>query len=69
MVSMDAMSTGPLMVTMMAVVLWGYCLWDFTRTAERDIRTFTRTGWIAILVLGNVAGGLAWLVLGRPKRP
>lgn len=66
---MDAMSTGPLMVTMMAVVLWGYCLWDFTRTAERDIRTFARVGSGAILVLGNVAGGLAWLVVGRPERP
>ncbi|WP_371406148.1 hypothetical protein OHA10_11395 [Kribbella sp. NBC_00662] len=63
---MDAISTGPLMVTIMAVVLWGYCLWDFTRTPERDIRTFTLTGRMA--VVANVAGGSARPEVGRLER-
>jgi hypothetical protein len=59
----------PLLLGYAALVFWGYCLFDFARTDERDIRAFTKPAWVALLVLGSVLGGLLWLVLGRPQRP
>jgi hypothetical protein len=59
------------MVVTMGVLLafWAYCLVDFARTDERDMRGFTRPVWLAVLVIGSVAGGLLWLLAGRPQRP
>lgn len=58
-----------LLVTVAALAFWIYCLIDFSRTDERELRTFTKPVWLVILVLGSVAGGLAWLLVGRPERP
>lgn len=59
----------PMLVTM-AVLLgfWAYCLVDFARTDERDLREFSRPVWLAILVFGSVVGGAFWLMAGRPHR-
>jgi len=48
--------------------LWAYGLIDFSRTDERDMRTFPRQTWIVILVFGSVFGAIMWLRLGRPER-
>lgn len=59
----------PLLVGYAALVFWGYCLFDFSRTGEAGIRTFTKPVWVVVLVLGSVVGGLLWLFLGRPQHP
>ncbi len=58
----------PLLLGYAALIFWGYCLFDFTRTDGREIRTFSKPIWVAILVFGSVLGGLMWLYLGRPQR-
>lgn len=59
----------PLVAVLWAVVLvsvWAYCLADYARTPEAQMRTYDRRTWLFILVLLNVVGGLLWLALGRP---
>ena len=56
----------PILVSVVALVFWAYCLFDFTQTDEREIRTFTKPVWIVILIFGSVVGGLLWLSVGRP---
>ena len=58
----------PLLLGYAALILWGYCLFDFTRANDREIRTFTKPTWLVLLVFGNVLGGLMWIFLGRPQR-
>ncbi|MGO4186416.1 PLDc N-terminal domain-containing protein [Pseudarthrobacter sp. TAF60_1] len=58
----------PWFVLVVVVVFWAYGLVDFLNTDERDIRTFTRPVWLAILVFGSAVGAIAWLVAGRPRR-
>lgn len=58
----------PLLFGYAALLFWGYCLFDFTRTNEHEMRTFTKPMWLLLLVFGNVLGGLMWLFLGRPQR-
>ena len=59
----------PWLVLIPCVAIWGYSLVDFSQTDERDIRTFSGDTWLLLLVFGSVAGGVAWLVAGRPRRP
>lgn len=61
-----------LVAVLWAVVLisiWAYCLADYARTPESQMRTYDRRTWLFILVVLNVVGGLLWLALGRPQRP
>ncbi len=62
-------STVTLVVVLAALGFWAYCLYDFSRTDERDIRGFTRPVWILLLVFTNVFGALLWLFYGRPQQP
>ncbi|WP_158274491.1 PLDc N-terminal domain-containing protein [Cellulomonas sp. WB94] len=59
----------PFLVFVLALVFWGYCLLDLTRTDEREVRTFTKPVWTVLLVFGSVVGGLLWLAAGRPPDP
>ncbi|MGZ4628682.1 PLDc N-terminal domain-containing protein [Oryzihumus sp.] len=63
------MDAGPAVVGAVAVAFWGYCLWDFTRTDGRDMRTFTPPVWVVVLVLGGTVGALLWFFAGRPQSP
>ncbi len=54
---------------LLALGLWAYCLVDFTRTDERDIRLYPRQVWIFLLVFTNIFGSLLWLAYGRAPRP
>ncbi len=64
----ESMTTANLAVSAIAIAFWIYCLVDFSRTDEVDMRLFNRVTWIVLLVLGNVLGGLLWIFLGRPER-
>lgn len=44
-----------------------YCVIDAARSEGDRIRGLPRAGWIAVIVLVPVAGGLAWLFAGRPR--
>lgn len=45
---------------------WGYCVYDFSRTDERDMQLYSRQVWILWLTLGNLLGALLWYFQGRP---
>ena len=47
---------------------WGYCLVDFVRTPEYQMRTYSRATWVLLLVFTSVFGGALWLMKGRPRR-
>ena len=64
----SAQTWAPLLVGLAGVGFWAWCLVDFTRTDEREMRTFPRQVWIVLLVLGSVIGSLMWFSLGRPQR-
>jgi len=60
-------TTFALAVSLAAIVVWCYAVYDFSKTDEADIRTFDRTVWLVLLTLGSVLGALLWLSRGRPR--
>ena len=55
-------------VVVAALGFWVYCLVDFSRTNEYEMRTFSKPVWLMLLVFTNIFGGLMWLYYGRPLR-
>ncbi|EWT02145.1 membrane protein [Intrasporangium oryzae NRRL B-24470] len=55
-------------VVLVPLGFWVWALVDFSRTDERDMRTFTKPMWIVVLVLLNVLGALLWWAVGRADR-
>lgn len=58
----------PVVVALARGGFWAYCLADFARTDERDMRLYGRQVWLVILVLGNVFGSRYWNFAERPER-
>ena len=46
-----------------------FCLIDCIQSPEGAIRNLPRWAWIVLILLFPLAGGIAWLVAGRPARP
>lgn len=46
-----------------------YCLIDIIQTPEGEVRNLPKFGWIVLLILVPIIGGIAWLVAGRPVAP
>jgi hypothetical protein len=61
----DGLAVG---VVLAALGFWGYCVVDFTRTDEYEMRTFSKPVWVMLLLFMNIFGGLMWLYYGRPLR-
>lgn len=45
-----------------------FCLIDCLQTPREAVRSLSRRIWVIVIVLVPLAGGIAWLVLGRPRR-
>jgi hypothetical protein len=61
---------GNSLVVLAAIGFWGYCLVDFTRTDELEMRLFSKPVWVVLLVFTSILGSLLWLFVGRPpQRP
>jgi hypothetical protein len=58
-----------LLLPVALLAFYAYCLVDFTRTPEWQIRTFDKRVWVVLLVFTNVFGGVMWLCVGRPNAP
>jgi hypothetical protein len=43
-----------------------YCLLDLALTDRRAVRSLTKVGWFAIILMLPVVGAALWLLLGRP---
>jgi hypothetical protein len=50
------------------LILAIYALVDCARTAEDAVRGFPKIWWVTLIALVTVAGPLAWLIAGRPKK-
>lgn len=59
----------PWIVLAVALAVWAYGLLDFMKTDERDIRMFSRSVWLVVLVFGSVFGATAWMVAEHTHRP
>ena len=60
---------GNSLVVLAAIGFWGYCLIDFTRTDELEMRLFSKPVWVILLVFTSLLGSLLWFFAGRPQRP
>jgi hypothetical protein len=45
-----------------------YCLIDVIRSEDSDVRGLPKLVWVLLVLLFPLAGGIAWLVAGRPRR-
>lgn len=46
-----------------------YTLVDCARTDESQVRNLPKWAWIAIIIIIQTIGAIAYWVAGRPKRP
>lgn len=44
-----------------------YCVVDVVRTDGDKVRNLPKMAWVVMTLLFTPAGGVAWLVAGRPK--
>ncbi len=66
---MTGFAVGNSLVVLAAIGFWGFCLFDFTRTDELEMRTFTKPVWVVLLVFTSLLGSVLWIFAGRPQRP
>ncbi|WP_448631467.1 PLD nuclease N-terminal domain-containing protein [Cellulomonas soli] len=43
-----------------------YCLVDCIQTDEYRVRNLPKMGWVFLIIILPIVGGVAWLVAGRP---
>ena len=46
-----------------------YCVLNIVTTPEADVRNLPKLVWLLLVVVLPLAGGIAWLVGGRPQGP
>jgi hypothetical protein len=44
-----------------------YCVVDVVRSDSSDVRGLPKTFWVILCLLFPLAGGIAWLLAGRPR--
>lgn len=63
-----AYSSGmPLLVGLALLAFWLYCLFDAITTPDEEARNLPKLLWVVVILLLPFAGGLFWLLLGRPN--
>jgi len=65
-----AYSSGmPVVLGLVLLAFWLYCLFDVITTPDEEIRNLPKILWVLIVVMLVGVGGLFWLLLGRPYGP
>jgi hypothetical protein len=65
-----AYSSGmPVVLGLVFLAFWLYCLFDVITTPDEETRNLPKILWVLIVVLVVGVGGLFWLLLGRPYGP
>ncbi len=49
------------------LAFWAYCIFDVIRTPDGNTENLPKIIWLLIVIFLNFVGGLAWLLLGRPR--
>ncbi|HEV7930985.1 MAG TPA: hypothetical protein VGP70_01485 [Actinomadura sp.] len=55
------------LIALVALGVWLFCLFDVLTTDEADVRGVPRFGWFLIVLLGLWLGAALWVALGRPR--
>ncbi|MGI5165458.1 PLD nuclease N-terminal domain-containing protein [Spirillospora sp. CA-253888] len=55
------------LLALLLVGVWLFCLFDILTTDERDVRYLPKVGWLLVTLLFMLAGSVLWLLLGRPR--
>ncbi|WP_067490874.1 PLD nuclease N-terminal domain-containing protein [Actinomadura hibisca] len=55
------------LLALVLVGVWLFCLFDILATDERDVRYLPKVGWLLVTLLFMLAGAVLWLLLGRPR--
>lgn len=50
------------------LVLLVFCLIDCIQTDSSQVRNLPKVAWVLLILIFPLAGGIAWLVAGRPTR-
>lgn len=50
------------------LVLWIFCVVDVILTRDEDARHLGKIWWLLIVLFFPLAGSVAWLAVGRPRR-
>jgi hypothetical protein len=57
-----------LLVSIVMLALWIFCLVDVIGTPDSAVRNLPKVAWVLIVLLFPLAGSIAWLVAGRPQQ-
>ena len=49
------------------LAFWAYCVFDVIRTPDGTTENLPKMLWLLIVIFLSAIGGLAWLLLGRPR--
>ncbi|AEF42922.1 PLD nuclease N-terminal domain-containing protein [Hoyosella subflava] len=52
---------------LIVTAVWIICLIDVITTDEHRVRNMPKIAWILLVVILPLAGGVAWVVAGRPN--
>lgn len=55
-----------LLLSLVTLALWIFCLVDVIGARESAIRNLPKIAWLLIVLFFPLAGSVAWLVAGRP---
>jgi len=55
------------LLALVGVAFWLYCLIDLLLTPSENCRYLPKLTWVIVVALVFGFGGVAWLLLGRPK--
>jgi hypothetical protein len=57
-----------LVMSVVGLVVWIYCLVDVAQTREAEIRHLNKVAWLLIVFFFSVLGVIGWFVFGRPQK-
>lgn len=55
-----------LLLGLVTLALWLFCLIEVVRTPEGEMRNLPKLAWLAVVLLFPLAGSVVWLAAGRP---
>lgn len=51
------------------LVLWIFCVIDVVVSRDDEVRHLPKWGWLVLVLLFPLVGSIAWLAVGRQRRP
>ncbi|WP_203336169.1 PLDc N-terminal domain-containing protein [Nocardioides limicola] len=58
-----------LLASPLLLALWLFCVIDVILTRDDEPRHLPKVGWLLLVLFFPLVGSIAWLVVGRPRKP